>query len=80
MNICAKEDNEISYNFPEKEFKFNYKHYNSLLNHIKFLESKVIELINLTSIDKGDVVILKEQQEIMHNFLVEINKYLANKK
>jgi len=26
----------------------------------------------------GHIHILEEQQEIMHNFLVEINKYLAN--
>ena len=40
------------------------------------------ERLNERRLDKqelwGHIRILEEQQEIMHNFLVEINKYLVN--
>lgn len=40
------------------------------------------ERLNDQKLDKqelwGHIHILEEQQEIMHNFLVEINKYLVN--
>ena len=39
-----------------------------------------IQLIIENQTLSGRIKTLEVQQEVMHNFLVEINKYLANKK
>lgn len=41
------------------------------------LEQKIIDVLLDNQSLSGRIKILEEQQEIMHNFLVEINKYLV---
>lgn len=47
-----------------------------LISHKATIEEHRKEIQELS----GRICILDEQQEIMHNFLVEINKYLVEKK
>lgn len=44
----------------------------------RFLNNKVNEYRKETQSLSGRIKILEEQHDIMHNFLVEINKYLVN--
>jgi len=72
--------------FVEKRKEINYlyyrnifqKEYELLKDYIDIIESSVITYRQENQSLSGRIRILEEQHEIMHNFLVEINKYLVN--
>ena len=46
--------------------------------YVRLLNERINDCRKENQSLSGQVKILEEQQEIMHNFLVEINKYLVN--
>lgn len=60
-----------------KEFFIRNGITDSYFSNVKTLNSLVVKQIKDNQSLSGRIKVLEEQQELMHNFLCEINKYLV---